>query len=292
MIRELPVVLYLPDVFHVQWAKAAADWFFLKELFSVKLAMSLRGAQINYSPVLDPRLANIYREYFPRYDKFHAVSNAIAKEASLYGADEDKIKVIYSGIDIPSTQKKQYEKGTVLKILSVGRMHWIKGYDYALEAMKIVADKAVDFKYTIVAGGNPEEYVFLKHDMKLDDKVEILSSKPFEEVLRVMTEYDVLLLPSVVEGIANVAIEAMAVGLPVISSDASGMKELVTDGETGFVFPARNAESLAASIIQFNDTTALQREAIARRAKQSLKGKFDFETFSKGFDSFYKEIAG
>jgi len=54
--RTLPVINHLPDIFHVQWAKSASDWLFLKELFGVKLILSLRGAHINYSPLCDPEL--------------------------------------------------------------------------------------------------------------------------------------------------------------------------------------------------------------------------------------------
>lgn len=290
MIRELPVVLHLPDVFHVQWARAAADWFFLKELFSVKMTMSLRGAQVNYSPVADKELARLYCDYFPGYDLFHAVCNAIGKEAMLYNAPHSGIRVIYSGVASSSVQKKNYGKQNTLNILSIGRMHWIKGYDYALQAMKILKQEKVNVHYTITGGGNAEEIVFLRHDMQLEDMVEILPAKPHDKILEAMTEYDVLLLPSVGEGIANVVIEAMSTGLPVISSDAGGMPELVTDGENGMLFPARDAKAMAASILRFYNMDAMQREAMAEKARASLKGKFDFDTFRDSFHSFYKEL--
>ncbi len=55
--RCLPVVLHLPDIFHVQWAKDLERWLFLKEKLNVKLMLSLRGAYINYSPIADRKLA-------------------------------------------------------------------------------------------------------------------------------------------------------------------------------------------------------------------------------------------
>ena len=71
-IKVLPVVNNLPDIFHIQWAKSLNDWIFLKEIFGVKIVMSLRGAHINYSPLSDEELSKKYRELFPKVDRFHA----------------------------------------------------------------------------------------------------------------------------------------------------------------------------------------------------------------------------
>ena len=66
--RYLPVILNLPDIFHIQWAKSLNDWMFLKSKFGVKIILSLRGAHINYSPIADVNLATSYRKNFPLTD--------------------------------------------------------------------------------------------------------------------------------------------------------------------------------------------------------------------------------
>ena len=66
----------------------------------IKLVLSLRGAHINYSPIADLKLADMYRKNFPKVDAFHAVSKAIALEAQKYGAQKSNISVVYSGLDL------------------------------------------------------------------------------------------------------------------------------------------------------------------------------------------------
>ena len=91
--KILPVVNNLPDIFHIQWAKALPQWFFLKELFEVKIILSLRGSHIHYSPLADDYLRKKYIDFFPKLDAFHAVSKAIGKQAIKYGANRKNIHV-------------------------------------------------------------------------------------------------------------------------------------------------------------------------------------------------------
>ena len=102
--KVLPVINHLPDIFHIQWAKALPNWFFLKDLFGVKIVLSLRGAHINYSPLANEYLAIQYRELFPCIDHFHAVSKVIAKEAVKYGAVVQKTDVIHSAVNFECLQ--------------------------------------------------------------------------------------------------------------------------------------------------------------------------------------------
>ena len=68
--KYLPVILHLPEVFHIQWAKSTEEWLFLKKTFGVKLVLSLRGAHINYSPVADTLLAETYGSASPNWMDF------------------------------------------------------------------------------------------------------------------------------------------------------------------------------------------------------------------------------
>ena len=102
--KVLPVVNNQPDIFHIQWAKALPNWFFLKDLFDVKMVVSLRGAHINYSPLADKNLASQYCSLFPKIDHFHAVSKVIAREAGKYGAVVQKTDVVHSAVNLEYLQ--------------------------------------------------------------------------------------------------------------------------------------------------------------------------------------------
>ena len=142
-VKCYPILWHKPDIFHIQWAKGIAEWAWVKK-FGIKLVLSLRGAHINYSPIADTELASMYKKEFPNVDAFHAVSKAIAEEAKKYGAKNENIKVVYSGLDFKYFNKDENKpslKSSTFNVISVGRPHWKKGYNYALDSFKQLKDQ-------------------------------------------------------------------------------------------------------------------------------------------------------
>lgn len=294
LTKILPVLLHLPDMFHIQWAKDLESWYFLKEHLNVKLVVSLRGAHINYSPLADVALAKSYRTHFPKVDAFHAVSEAIAKEAQKYNAPKENIKVIHSLV--PQTTLEQFslhkKKGTdVLRLVSVGRFHWKKGYRYALDAVSLLKAKGLNVNYTIVASNAiSEDLLFHIHQLGLRDEVTILKGQTQLQLFETMTSYDALVLPSLEEGIANVVLEAMAIGLPVISTDCGGMAEVVVPNETGWLVPVRDVEALVDAIQDLMKTSEKDLQRISIKAHQFVKTHFDAEDSIKQFLELYGSV--
>lgn len=289
--RYLPVVLQLPDIFHIQWAKNTSEWLFLKELFGVKLVLSLRGAHINYSPIADPKLAATYQQAFPKIDGFHSVSDAIAKEAQQWGAEEQKIRTVYSGLDLKKLeifQKRDWRLDNPIQILSVGRFHWVKGYQYALDAIRLLLDKGYILHYTLIAPGYSEEILYQIKDLRLEQQVEIIPGQPQPEVFRKMTRADFLLLPSIEEGIANVVLEAMAVGLPVVSSDCGGMREIIEDSVNGFLFENRNVKDIAERIESVLKLKPEERAAMAEAARRLVSERHSMEGLGRKMIELYE----
>ena len=89
-----------------------------------------------------------------------------------------------------------------------------------------------------------------------------------------MRESDCLILPSVQEGISNVVLESMAIGLPIISSDCGGMKEIINDGRNGFYFPARDSIALEKLLLKVMNLGIKERERIIRAGPEIYKSKF------------------
>lgn len=293
-LKYLPVVMNLPDIFHIQWAKNLDEWMFLKELFGVRIVLSLRGTHIKYSPLANKVLAESYRKNFPKVDGFHAVSKDIALTASRYGAISQKTRIIYTGIDLGSISQIQHEKNynpsPVMKIISVGRMKWIKGYHMALDALKLLKDKGIRFHYTIIAKGDAEELLYQVDDLKLADFISILPGIPQQEVFRKMKESDLLLIPSFDEGIANVALEAMAIGLPVMSSDCGGMNEVVKQNETGYIFKNRNVLDLSNKLEAFRIETSDKISYVTGNARKYVNHQHSMEQLGREMTIFYHHL--
>lgn len=289
----LPMLNNPVDIFHIQWAKTVQVYPELYELLKSKTAVSLRGAHINYSPINDPELGDAYRKYFPVTDGFHAVSEAIGKEAMKYGAEKNKITVVHSSVkdELLNMNSVSYKSNNSFEILSIGRHHWKKGYHYALDAMKILKDEGIKFKYTIIAQGDlPEEIIFMIDDYKLEEEVNIVKGMPYDELIKYLSKCNLLLLPSVEEGIANVVLEAMAVGVPVLTTDCGGMSEVVTDRSNGYIVPVRDPEQIAVKVKEFIDSKTEVKYKMIENAKETIKAEFTREKQNADFKKFYKSL--
>ena len=290
LLFYLPIIWSKPDRIHLQWAAFVHNRDLLFDLYPGKILVSMRGAHINYTPLTTPAIRDSYLRLFPRVRRFHAVSTAIAEEGVLYSADINNTDVIYSFVDDGLLQKPIAQKvpSDVLHIISVGRFFWKKGYEYALDALRILKQQEIAFRYTLIAEGEtPASIIYQAHQLGLTDDVHIINGMTHADVIAQIEQHDVLLLPSVEEGIANVVLEAMAVGTPVITTDVGGMKETIDNSVNGFVVPVRNAPAMADALIVFKNLVPSQRYTIATNAKEKLRNRHDRNTFIARFRNFY-----
>ncbi|PWI31510.1 hypothetical protein DI383_02245 [Flavobacteriaceae bacterium LYZ1037] len=292
--KWLPIILYKPDILHIQWAKDVEYYMFLKKEFDIKIILSLRGAHINYSPVVNPKLAAIYRQEFPHIDGFHAVSKAIGLEAQMYGAPPKRIQVIHS--PVPKCFFEEYlilnkNESKIIQIVSVGRFHWIKGFKYMLDAIFLLKQKGKQVNYTIIGPQKfSEELLFQIHQLGLEKDIKLMASLPQDKLIITLKTFDMLVLPSLKEGIANVVLEAMALGLPVLSSDCGGMPEVVIPKNTGWLVPVRDPEALANAIVEIKDTSVAELQNITKNAHHFVQEHFNAEDSIQQFLELYESI--
>lgn len=267
-VKYYPVLWYHPDVFHIQWAKGLDDWMWVKE-FGIKLVLSLRGAHINYSPIANVEVASMYKRNFPKVDAFHAVSEAIAIEATKYGGKMESIQVIKSGLRLDefTFKLREFKSNASLNILSIGRDHWIKNYRVALDAIFRLRERGIPFFYTIVGVSENEALIFQRKQLGLENEVHFLDTLAFNEVRDAIQQADVLFLPSLKEGIANVVLEAMALGTLVVSTDCGGMAEVVIPNETGFLVPNRDAQAMTNALMEVAQLSLMDYQNLTSNAR-------------------------
>ena len=289
--KYYPVLYHHPDIFHLQWAKSVEDWMWVQN-FGIKLVVSLRGAHINYSPITDKNLANSYTSLFPEVDHFHAVSKAIKNEAIKYNAPEKKIKVVYSGLDLNAIKfhEKLFASKTPLHIISVGRAHWIKGYTYALKSIHQLKKMNVSCHYTIIGATNNEELLYQRWLLGLENDVQFIDKMPFKNVLQAIKKADVLLLPSLKEGIANVVLEAMALGTLVVSTDCGGMHEVIVDSKNGFLVPTRNPNAIANSLKEVANLPLERYLNMTKEARKTVTEQHNISKTMQDMQDLYAEV--
>lgn len=281
-----------PDVIHLQWP-SVIPWFegtLLEQ--KIPVILSQRGFHNNVRPFVDKENFEYLKKWYSKMAGFHSVSKAIAANGDkIWSSSEKMDKVVYTGLSLDEISfSETYKISNPLKMLSIGRAHWIKGYDYALRSCKLLNEKKIPFSYTIIGGAGDEELQFLIDDLGLQDCVFLENRIPQKEVYKLMREASMLLMPSLEEGIPNVVVEAMAIGLPVISTDCGGMPELIEEGVNGWMVPTRDSEAMASAIINFQELPLENIERVRVEARRKVEGQHDEGLMISGMEELYREV--
>ncbi|MBI1893912.1 MAG: glycosyltransferase family 4 protein [Candidatus Rokubacteria bacterium] len=195
--------------------------------------------------------------------------------------ERTKIKLTYHGVDLNKFRVQQRLPTETPLILSVGRLVEKKGFSHLLLACRILKSKGHRFR-CLIAGEGPERRALerMVNKLALRDTVELSGSVSQEAILDFYRQATVFVLPCQVlrngdrDGIPNVLVEAMAVGLPVVSTGISGIPELITSGHDGLLVPERNAQALASVLEVVLRDEALRNE-LRERARFTVAEKFD-----------------
>lgn len=280
-----------PDIIHAQWVSNIPILETILIQNSYPVVLSQRGFHINVRPFIDTNNLNYLKQWLPKMAGFHSVSKAISHKGDLIYSNPSKIDhVVYSGLNLSQIHfKEPYKKDSKIKLISIGRAHWVKGYEYALAACSMLKKQHINFSFTIVGAGQNEELIYLRAFYQLENEVLFIDSLPQQDVFEKIKEADVMLLPSIEEGIANVAIEAMALGTLVISTNCGGMEELIEHKKEGWIVPTRSPESLAEAIIDFNKKTDTALDKIRYDARKKIEKKFTEKNMLQGMESLYIE---
>jgi glycosyltransferase involved in cell wall biosynthesis len=203
------------------------------------------------------------------------------------GTKETRIYNIYHGLD---TRRFAPHAGDTVApatpmLLSVGRLVEKKGFPVLIEACRMLKDRGYRFRCQIIGAPGPSasQVASLIHDMRLEDIVELRPAVTQEELGDVYRQATLFVLPCQIadnndrDGIPNVLVEAMASGVPVVSTDVSGIPELIDSGVNGLLAPQKDARALADAVARLLDAPALRRE-IGGRAREKVCRLFDAES--------------
>lgn len=295
-----PIVARPADVVHIGWLTAAANWNELLPAITGPLVVSCHGSDLRIHPLGTGDYRERLRVVFDRADLVHCVSAELAERAVALGADPATVVVRSWGVDTrrfrPDPQQPSVwttaSRSPSVRVLSIGRLHWVKGYDYALLAVAAMRRAGVDVDYTIIGGGSERDRLPILTaacDLGLDGCVHLLGVRTRDEVLAALRTADVFLVASVSEGVSSVTLEAMAVGLPVVVTDVGGMGEVVTDGVEGRLVPPRDPQALADAMLKLAADEALRTD-MGRRGRERVVCDFDSSATAKIMNEHYRRL--
>jgi glycosyltransferase involved in cell wall biosynthesis len=288
----LPFVGRRWDVIYFPWNFSAVSYLPLFDL-GCPVVVSCRGSQINIAPH-NPRrrfFVEGLNKTFRRAAAVHCVCENIKEQAIHLGLNPEKATVIRPAIDTNFFCPSKTEiSNATFRVVTTGSLIWLKGYEYALLAMRSLVDSGVPVYFEIMGGG-PEatRVLYTIHDLALQDHVLLLGRLRPEEIQLRLQQADVFLLSSLSEGISNAVLEAMACGKPVITTDCGGMREAVEDGVEGFVVSIRDPEGMAKALQTLWQEPKLRRQMGISARKRVIR-EFNLENQIKQFRALYHSV--
>jgi glycosyltransferase involved in cell wall biosynthesis len=195
----------------------------------------------------------------------------------LDGCAKVDIKIVHCGVDLERFKPVEKKNDRVPVILSVSWLRKIKGIEYLVEACAILKKRGHSFRCMIIGGGEERENIErMIQDCDLSDRVVIEGAHPRAKIVSLLGTADIFVLPSLSEGIPVALMEAMAMELPVVATRITGIPELVTDGESGFLVEPRNPEEIAGKVEKIFESPELGRR-MGRKAREKVNREFDLK---------------
>lgn len=270
-----------PDVVHTQ------SQLFLPSLQAVRISnrlglpcvVTVHGVIAKRSPAINFAqrlyLHTLALDLFRRVDKVICLTQSDAREIVKLGCHYSKIHIVPNAVD--TERFRPCAKRETGLIVWVGRFVPEKGLTYLLGAARILAKSPHDFKFLLIGFGPLKTKIEnLSNAYGLSEFFEFAGSLRRTEIALILGKATMFVFPSLKEGMPISVLEAMACGLPIVGSDISGIKEVVTHGQNGFLVPPRDPKALANAILTLLEDDRLRRR-LGSNARDLMTRKYSWD---------------
>jgi glycosyltransferase involved in cell wall biosynthesis len=224
------------------------------------------------------------------------VSRVMRERLIGMGADGDKIRVIPMGVDLEGRFRAQSAKRRKKSLLFVGRLVEKKGLPYLIRAMPMVLERHPEASLTIAGSGPDEEAVRrLVAALGLERHVRFLGAVPNTDIPSLYQAAELVIFPSIVgrdgdqEGFGLVLVEAMGCECAVIATDLPAMRDIIVDGKSGLIVPAKDSGALAEKIIYLLDDPAI-RLSLGKAGRNFVKARYDWRIIAAQYGASFREL--
>jgi len=250
--------------------------------------------EVDYGLRRDPRIDALCRRYYPGFDRVIAITETVSDEYRALGIPDERIVPIPNGVDLNQFPPLAAGRRSALRdqlgiaeddfvFISVGRNHPKKGFSTLVDAAALLRERGLrrfkvlfvgpgfeQIQADIAARGLEEHFRFdvVSVDTATLGAVPALPPRPLVERYQMA---DTFVLPSYVETFGVVLIEAMAAGLPILTTDAPGCRDVVRDGIDGTLFPPGDGAALA-GLMERLITDGTERQRLAAGARSAAAG--------------------
>ena len=293
------------DIFHAHCYKSDLYGLILSRFHKMKLVTTAHGPLASFKffwASKNWRVRYVYDQLDLRllkyYDLVLMVSDTMRDIISRYKVDPRRMMWIRNAIDSkffrrsgsPDAEfraKLGIPPGATV-IGAVGRLNGEKDYPNLLRAAQILQETRPDL-YFVIAGKGELEAELKRMAVELGVDRRVIFMGHFHDVRKDFELMDLYVLSSTREGLPNTVLEAMAMEVPIVSTDVDGVKEAVTDQREAFLVPPQDSPALAAGIERMLVDTEL-RQRLARQARQTVEAEFSFAHRTRTIENLYRQL--
>jgi sugar transferase (PEP-CTERM/EpsH1 system associated) len=292
---------YRPHIVH------SRNWGTIEAILAARLARvpvaihSEHGYDLDMLTGLPTRRRIFRRASYRMADAVFAVTRELCDfHARQAWISPERIRVIYNGVDTQRFRPRSSERISLRKkfglpqerfiVGTVGRTVTIKDHPTLLRAVESMVLKGID-AHALLVGSGPElerNRQLVKDSSVLAGRVTFVGSS--DEVPDILNTMDAFALTSISEGMSNTLLEAMAAGLPVIATNVGGNPEVVVDGDSGWLFRARDVEALVSRLMSLASDEN-QRRQLSLAARQRIVERFSLARMLNDYSNLYLELA-
>jgi colanic acid/amylovoran biosynthesis glycosyltransferase len=241
------------------------------ELTQLGYSITIHGPHIFFDPT-----HWALREKLRQARFIACISHYCRSQVMLFSDPEDweRLKLVRCGIDVERYLYAEV-RGQVRQLFYAGRLAVEKGLPILFESLRILQARGYDLQLTLAGGGEDRDKLEqLASELGISQRVAFVGYLGQEEVREHLRRSDIFILPSFAEGVPVSLMEAMACGVPVLSTYVGGIAELVETGETGLLVPAGDSNVLSEAIARYCDDLELRRR-VSRLAREKIESSFN-----------------
>lgn len=223
------------------------------------------------------------------------IKNFLAEQISI---NKDKIHIVINGINTKdymhsettrmNTRQSFAINNNNILIGAIGNLYTVKGHIYLIEAAGIVCKNYPEVKFIIAGRGEQQSRLEEKiNELGLHDNVNLLGFR--EDIPEILNALDIYVMSSLSEGTPLSILEAMASGVPIVSTNVGGIKRIIEDGMNGSLVDAKNPGQLADAIIELIKDRK-KRVMLARHAKASVESNYSMDNMLAIYDDIYSHL--
>lgn len=286
------------DIIHCQFGTLGPMGLVLRDtgILQGKLVTTFRG--IDISSYVQEQGEDVYDKLFQEGDFFLANCDFFRRRAINLGCDEKKIVVHGSGLDCRkfAFASRYLPPDGKVRIATTGRLVEKKGIEYCIRAIAKLTHLHQNLEYNIIGDGPlKESFEQLIEELNIGHIVKLLGWKQQQEIIEILDNCQIFLAPSVTaadgnqDAPVNTLKEAMAMGLPVISTFHGGIPELVEDGVSGFLVPERDADAIAEKLSYLIEHPQVWPQ-MGRIGRACVEEKYDMNKLNDELVEIYQQL--